>query len=62
MPTRRRGRTPSRAIRVPDSEWEAFHKAANADGETASVVARRLFRDYVRAIRRTGDTISAQHN
>ena len=41
-------RTPTRAIRVPDHEWEAFQLTAKANGESASVVARRLFREYVK--------------
>lgn len=38
----------TRAIRVPDHEWEIFQEVAAANGEAASVVARRLFREYVK--------------
>lgn len=42
------GYTPTRGIRVPDHEWEIFQEVTAANGETASVVARRLFREYVK--------------
>jgi hypothetical protein len=40
--------TPTRGIRVPDHEWEIFQEVTAANGETASAVARRLFREYVK--------------
>lgn len=49
MPTRpNRPKMRHRTIRVPDDEWEAFVLAAEANGETASNVARRMFRIYAR--------------
>lgn len=41
-------RTPTRGIRIPDEEWVAFQTATATNGETASAIARRLFREYVR--------------
>lgn len=48
MPSNKPSLTPTRAIRVPDHEWEIFQEVAAANGEAASVVARRLFREYVK--------------
>jgi hypothetical protein len=48
MPSTKSPNTPTRGIRVPDHEWEIFQEVTTANGETASAVARRLFREYVR--------------
>ena len=48
MPETKSVNTPTRGIRVPDHEWEIFQEVTAANGETASAVARRLFREYVR--------------
>jgi hypothetical protein len=43
---------PPRAIRVPGPEWQQFKDAAETRGESASLVARRLFREFVAKIAR----------
>jgi hypothetical protein len=48
MPQTKAVNTPTRGIRVPDHEWEIFQEVTAANGETASAVARRLFREYVK--------------
>jgi uncharacterized protein (DUF1778 family) len=36
------GKTPQRQIRCPDSEWELFQRAADAEGDTIAVWLRRV--------------------
>lgn len=38
--------TPRRSIRIPDDEWEAGLRAAEANGETLSAVIRRRVAAY----------------
>lgn len=38
--------TPRRSIRIPDDEWDAGLRAAEANGEALSAVIRRRVADY----------------
>lgn len=39
--------TPRRTVRIPDSEWDAGHAKAQAQGETLTDVLRRLLAGYL---------------
>lgn len=41
-------KTPLRAMRIPDDEWQAALTAAEARGETVTAVVREALRRYVR--------------
>jgi len=39
--------TPRRTVRIPDTEWDAGHAKAQAQGETLTDVLRRLLAGYL---------------
>lgn len=41
-------KTPVRAMRIPDDEWQAALAATEARGETVTAVVRDALRKYVR--------------